>query len=238
MLFLIQKEDDYLFDFCNELILSIKHHNWLYNCNDYEYKLINYKELTESYNDCYKNAIPVGSVNFVKYFYNKYFEINVTPVDIRNFDKSILLRNIYYSMDEIDKEKTYFIKDISDFKRDVLIDKVEQDYFDKNYLITDIMDIKSEWRVFVLNNQIIDIKNYAGDIFNTPNLNVINNIIRIIDNRFSSYTIDLAVTDLGTALLEIHQFFSCGLYGCNDNKNLILMIIRTHYDIIKNKIDK
>lgn len=49
-----------------------------------------------------------------------------------------------------------------------------------------------------------------------------------------AYTIDVGVTSDGnTVLIEVHDFFSCGLYGFDDAKNLPNMYISTHKTILR-----
>ena len=48
-----------------------------------------------------------------------------------------------------------------------------------------------------------------------------------------AYTIDVAVLgNKETVLIEVHPFFSCGLYGFADYRVLVDMFIITHKQII------
>lgn len=49
-----------------------------------------------------------------------------------------------------------------------------------------------------------------------------------------AYTLDVAITDKGdTVVLEVHDFFSCGLYGFNDYRKLPYMLHRWYVNYIK-----
>lgn len=78
-------------------------------------------------------------------------------------------------------------------------------------------DIVSEWRAFIFHGKIIDIRPYVGDPFAAPSkLSVMEFVdeIQKSDDRIPSYTLDVFVTKNGrTKPLEMHDFFSCGLYG-------------------------
>ena len=235
--FLIEKRDDYLLDFCNELIIAIKYHNWINNSSDYKYKFSTIDKLKNTNIKSFKKYVPVGSIEFVKEFYKKYYDITLKPINIPNKLKkeAYLLRELYSKPSEIYSDTKYFIKDISDFKKEVDIKIPTIEHFNDGYLISDIMNIISEWRVFVLNDRLIDVKNYAGDPFIVPDAKKIQSMIDDFSGELSSYTLDVAVTECGTAIIEVHQFFSCGLYGFNDYKSLLLMFLRTHLDIINKR---
>ena len=101
---------------------------------------------------------------------------------------------------------------------------------------TMLEDIESEWRVFVYKGKGVDIKNYSGDPFVFPNADRIYQFIDQYTDAPEAYTLDVAVTNKGTWVLECHDFFSCGLYGCTD-KNIPFMLNRAWFNI-KNEILK
>lgn len=78
-------------------------------------------------------------------------------------------------------------------------------------------NIVSEWRAFVFHDSIIDIRCYSGDPFKVPSKKSIEEFISKIhkmDSMLPSYTLDVFVDDNNkTKPLEMHDFFSCGLYG-------------------------
>lgn len=97
-------------------------------------------------------------------------------------------------------------------------------------------DIESEWRVFVYKGKGIDVKNYSGDPFAFPKTERIYQFIDQYTEAPEAYTLDVAVTKNGTWVLECHDFYSCGLYGCND-KNIPYMMNHAWFNI-KNNILK
>jgi len=101
---------------------------------------------------------------------------------------------------------------------------------------TILEDIESEWRVFVYKGKGIDVKNYSGDPFVFPKADRIYQFIDQYTEAPEAYTLDVAVTNKGTWVLECHDFFSCGLYGSTD-KNIPFMLNHAWFNI-KNDILK
>lgn len=97
-----------------------------------------------------------------------------------------------------------------------------------------MVDIKSEWRAFVYKGELLDVRNYSGDFRIFPDISIIEEMIKDYKNSPKAYTLDVAVDDKeNTVLIEIHQFFSCGLYGFADYRVLPKMFIDTHKEIIR-----
>ena len=92
---------------------------------------------------------------------------------------------------------------------------------DTNYVVSQKIKIYSEYRVFVWKNNIQAIQNYNGmpDVF--PDIQTVKNMITTYSKypHPQAYTLDVAVTnDFQTAIMEIHPFVSCGLYGFYNEK--------------------
>jgi len=96
--------------------------------------------------------------------------------------------------------------------------------FHDHFQVSEIIpEIYSEWRCFVYDGKLIDIKNYSGDPFNIPNKEYIEELISKYKSAPVAYTLDLAQCNFGTEIIEVHDFFSCGLYGFNDPKYPIML---------------
>jgi len=95
-----------------------------------------------------------------------------------------------------------------------------------NYQISDIIDIDSEWRTFVYDGKMVGLQNYSGrfDIF--PDVDKINTMIKTYTTQPIAYTLDVAISGGETAIIEVHDFFSCGLYGFSDHRVLPFMFSR------------
>lgn len=91
--------------------------------------------------------------------------------------------------------------------------------FHDHFQVSEIIpEIYSEWRCFVYDGNLIDIKNYSGDPFNIPSKEGVEDLISKYKYAPVAYTLDLAQCTYGTEVIEVHDFFSCGLYGFNDRK--------------------
>ena len=120
-------------------------------------------------------------------------------------------------------------------------------------MITDVLDIKSEWRGFVHNNKLVGLKHYGdGGFTEFPNDSIIRGAIGLFGaykngdeietyNRTDTskkrkiittkapiaYSIDFAVTSSGaTKLIECNDFWSIGNYGLDPTLYTTMLIDR------------
>jgi hypothetical protein len=89
------------------------------------------------------------------------------------------------------------------------------------YYTEDILNILSEYRVYIHNKQIIGIKNYKGNPFITPNEGTILNMINSYTSQLNTYTLDVGVSLVenkyfDTILIEANQGYSVGNYGLSE----------------------
>ena len=99
------------------------------------------------------------------------------------------------------------------------------------------IEILSEYRCFVFQNELVGIKHYTGDFKIFPKISTIENMIKDFADSPVSYTIDIGIKDSGeTIVIECHDFFSCGLYGFDNYKLLPLMFYRWFKEALNNAI--
>ena len=240
--FIIQTfKNEIVYDFTLEIKEAIKYHNWFYNCNDFEYKLID--NINEIYID--KNRlddyIPVGSIDFVLDFYKQFYNIEIKPINIPKelLVPKFLQRNVVVN-DEIstlnlNDNDEVFIKPKNKFKDITDIVRIKDVPKDNELIISELIDIESEWRCFVFRNKVVGVKNYQGECLAIPDIEVINDMINTYNKPYKAYTIDVGVVQGKTILIEVHDFFSCGLYGFNDYRYLLNMTITTHREILNKR---
>lgn len=178
--------------------------------------------------------IPIGSLNFV----SKWMELktgrkgNQIPIEIPPFLQTeyFLKRNYrIISDDEIPNKGKYFLKDVSVLKSYTYAGEmsfVDQKFLCKDhlFLLSEYVNILSEYRVYVVDGNIENICNYNGECSIFPDSLVINDVIVEMKKHSEmpkSYTIDIMVTDRGTSVVEIHNFVSVGLYGCLWSQKLL-----------------
>lgn len=147
------------------------------------------------------------------------------------------------NMNDIYDLKSYF--NFIDDKNYFYIDFTD----DEKYFVSEYVDnVISEWRCFIYNKEILGIKNYSGDEWHMPNKKYVQEIVDNYDKK--CYTLDVMVyeskktplqkfgdefvchTNYQTDIVELHDFFACGLYGFEHPK-LLDMMICTHKEILK-----
>jgi len=226
-------------DFSFHLIEAIKYNNWFQNERIYDYDLVN-----EMIGFNALNYIPIGSVEFVQEFLSDFHGIkNVKPLNI-----PINLRNKHFTKREIitvnnHKEplkKKWFVK--SDDKIKGFTDILNHGSIlpAGNFMLSELINIQSEWRAFIYNDKLVGLQNYAGDFTLFPDIKLMEEMI-IANNHWnydenSAYTLDVGINnENGTFIIECHDFFSCGLYGFADYTILPRMFITTWNKLIQIK---
>lgn len=236
--FIIQKIGEEISSDSATLIESINYQKFIGN-NNYEYMVV--KDLNDFKGNC-ERTIPIGTIEFVEEFIKKYNlkSNNFKPIHINNsFTKN---QKVTQSKIDIVNALTYseevFIKPFDKFKSDFsdkygyIFNKSNLDLFvDGNkYFISKILDIVSEYRVFIFFDNIKGIYNYSGsftEFLTEEDLKTIKEMINEIKvEGLNAYTLDIGIlSNRKIQLLEIHPFFSCGLYGFSDYKILPQMYI-------------
>lgn len=246
--FIIQAETDKgrllpIHDFSWTLIESIKYNTWFFKEEKYRYYL---HPTNCPFHDCLKPGyIPVGSVEFVIKFLKQVAPGQVIlPLSIPGelFDYEFTGRDMELIKGDTKETIAYVSKNrklLSDSNEKVFAKSVDEikgyTEFIKpcelpssgTYLLSEIVDIKSEWRGFVYKGKLIDIRSYSGDVGAFPDMQQVNFMITAYQAAPPAYTIDVAVLKNGkTVIIECHNFFSCGLYGFADHSLLPTMLIK------------
>lgn len=227
------------------MIEAVKFQNWYEQSNIYDYRLIrdmNFKSSfagapeMEHYNYLHINCIPVGSVEFCLSWYKQMGVKNIKPLNISKELWKYAGREVSIGKSVDYTKKEYFVKDINTIKSmlngkcnsDILIKSLNGKMFFTEW----IDNIVSEWRVFVFNKKILGIRCYSGDEWILPSKEFIKDIINEYDK--SSYTLDIMIDENNkNYIVELHDFFACGLYGFDDYTNIIKMMKRTQMDLLK-----
>jgi hypothetical protein len=228
MKFLIQTVDNNIVhDFSFALIEAIKYQNWYNRNNDITYVTTDGDMLLENYT-------PVGSNDFVCNYIKKYYgENNIPkPINIPNdlmFDY-YLSRNIKFSNIK-DGTPTFNIDFPCFIKSDTQIKKYTNIIYhpdelknvpDDKYIISDVIDIDSEYRCFIHKEKLVGLQNYSGDFTIFPNIGIIYEMINEYKTAPVAYTLDVGInkSDNKTFIIECHDMYSVGLYGMNDSRIL------------------
>lgn len=172
-----------------------------------------------------KDWIPVGSIQFLEEHLKRYHNVDLmtpieVPVELR-LDK--FLKRKYFmlnSKDELPNEGYWFIKKCDRLKEftSLGIPALYKDSLPEGkYAVSEVVDIVSEYRVFVSNIVIVGVQYYLGDPLVFPNVKTIKDMVDEYSknsNRPKAYSLDIAVLESGdTVVLEVHPFASLGTYG-------------------------
>lgn len=191
-----------------------------------------------------ENMIPIGSIEFVNTYLKQVHGVtNMNPIEVpKCLRKEEFLKREYHILREEELPKTgeYFIKDVSRLKTFTYAGNIENihrssvRYLNSNeqikldkthfYQLSEIIDIKSEYRAYFIDGNLQAVVNYNGDPWLMPDMQLLqkaNNIYYMQKDYPNSYTMDIAVMDRGTCILEIHPFTSVGLYHTIWGTNLL-----------------
>lgn len=173
-------------------------------------------------------CIPVGSLKFVFDYMRRYDHLSIPAprnvptslfefagrsiVDAISWCKSEHARNVYV------KGATF---DPSGVKPLSSPGTCLPDSLDVPVQVSDFLEILSEWRIFVFRGKVIGAQNYSGDPGMFPYRMAVQRMVKAFSQDPTSppaWTLDVGITGIGpkkTVVVEVHDFFSCGLYGLN-----------------------
>jgi hypothetical protein len=244
MKFLIQKcSKEVRHDFAFTLLEAIRFNDWLLDREKIITKFINTeydpieKKFTKlDFKSQHKNYVPVGSVEFVtefiKHFYPDY------PIEPINIPEELLpfkfTKRFVFNGTEKEIVGEKFVKSNDKIKAYSEIVTDNMDVPEGNYQISEVIDIDSEWRAFVYDSKLVGLQNYSGSFTLFPDVQAIMDMIGTYESAHEqtcsapiAYTLDVGVNILdGTFIIEVHDFFSCGLYGFADLNLLPRMLYR------------
>lgn len=230
----------------------IGEYNWLYPNDRIKIYECKFEDLVVNRLD--KESIPVGSIEFV----NKYLDIigsqPMKPINIpTDMQKPLFLQRrlmICPTEDVLSKFSEWqtnklFIKSHQHLKtdytgiytyRDIQSSPSILEHMGNKCLISEPVKFVSEWRCFVYKGELKDMKCYLGDFWTLPNQTFIEACIDSAPEDLEAYTLDVGVMDDGgNAIVELHNFVSCGLYGFDDS--CILKMLRVAFRKEKDKFN-
>lgn len=120
------------------------------------------------------------------------------------------------------KEQKFFIKPAEDTKIFTgFVPKSDIDFIklsglsdDLPILMSEVVNIKSEYRCFVNRKKLIGIQHYNGDFKIRINSSIVENAINDFKNQPAGYTLDFGITDTGKQILiEVNDGYALGYCG-------------------------
>jgi len=227
--FLIQTFDDEIrHDFAFELRNAIEYQR-VFGNNNLEYEKMSYEQIIDS------DGIPVGSVELVCDCLKKQHNKTPKPKNVPNLLKNHTNRHITNGTEkDIIEGKKQFVKSNDRIKGFSDIVSGNSNVPEGNYQISDVIEIWSEYRVFVFRNEIEGIHHYSGNPFVFPCPHTIQEMVKTYEIVSPiAYTLDVGVNKNGTFVIEVHDFFSCGLYGFSNYNILPQMCSSWFYEFIR-----
>jgi len=118
----------------------------------------------------------------------------------------------------------YFVKPEVDHKlftgfvvnNEILENRIRNVSDDTRVLVSEVINMVSEYRCFVNRGKLVGSKNYTGDFKKNIDYDIVDNAIKDYKGQPISYSLDFAVTDKDeTTLIEINDGFALGSYGLN-----------------------
>ena len=209
----------------------IKNNDILHSCI-----FVSINDLDKEKKPYYNEYIPIGTIDFVQKWLSEYKNVNkMEPIEIPDFlRKPEYLKRDYSIVNYFDlpTQGLYFIKDASVLKNGSYSGYMEdfKDFqafkLDKQhkYVVSEFVKILSEYRVYIIDGEIVNISNYNGDSTIFPDVNFIKKVDNVWKTRIDypkSYSFDVMVTNKGTSLIECHAFVSLGLYSSIWSDSLI-----------------
>ena len=249
MKFLIQKiNNEIRHDFAFTLRESIKFQNWLRGSDEISLRYLN-TEMNDNnefepfqFKSYHHSYIPIGSVEFVTQYLEHFHGIIPKPINVPESLYSFSNREIFtgsnYKLHDL--KGKWVIKSMEKIKG---LMKVEENPDilsvppgNEKYQISQYINIESEWRCFVYKGKLRGIQHYVGDFTLFPNVDTIKRMINSYTDAPIAYTLDIGINDKGTFVIEVHDFFSCGLYGFSEHSILCQMFARWFNEYVnKNK---
>lgn len=203
-----------------------------------------------------KEWCPIGSVGYCHNYYERHFGLNLKPINVPEqlfpfAGRTIVNNNLpqkhisftgmaFVKSNDIVKWEGNDVYNLTDFNREDLFPK-------GSYQISEIVDICAEYRCFVYRGELLSVNRYLGDMWTYLDQYVVKQIIASYTDCPTCYTLDLAVicksiyndiehkqdSKLVIGVLEVHDFYACGLYGFQDLEKLPFMYWASHLDKIK-----
>lgn len=173
-----------------------------------------------------RNSMVVGYIEDTKYFFEQMgWKINyrlTLPIDLdkNKFLKRDVIQIWRYEelLEQDDIRFPYFLKpvNVKTFYPSIIKYKSELSPYEKceKFLISQLIDIVSEYRCYIIDRKIVGCYNYLGDFYQYPNLKLVDEMISDFEDAPIGYSIDIAVLKNGeTCLIECNDGWSLGNYG-------------------------
>ena len=250
MRFLIQKIDKQVrHDFSFTLLEAIRYQKWLQKDPEFSVRYINCKanDNVWFFKPFHEHYVPVGSVEFVLSWMKRFGVPTPKPINVPEQLFGLAQREMFNGnhMDLEDLKGKWFVKSATQFKGLAEVLRIDDNHSWSipagHYQISEYIDIHSEWRAFIYQGKLVGLQNYSGNFKIFPCVQQIYNMIRIYKDAPVAYTLDVGVNPVievdgshhnNTFIIEVHDFFSCGLYGFSNHNIYPYMLYRWFHEYL------
>lgn len=225
------------YDFVYSLLEAADFHNWRAGKNEDTVAFLTDTDFAPEH--LRRDCVPVGSVEFCSAWYEQMGcrPIRPRPMNIPLALDSLAKHTIIRTNNLKYDGTRYFGKSMTEIKA------AENGWYTRYtgkepmFFAGEIPGIVAEWRLFVCQGEIVDARCYIGAMnFAAPDMKYCRQVVDAVSYHMiaDAYTLDVAVTKNGeTDILELHDFFACGLYGFDDMTAIRKMVILTQRKLLK-----
>ena len=181
-----------------------------------------------------RNVLLVSSIDDTKSWFKRMGwienpEMDTIPMELN--DDKFLNRHVEYSTLKEVREYTNFPvfvkpRTLKQFDAGVIDNNLQLLWLsdlpnDTPCLISEVLDIISEYRCYILEGKCVGVYNYLGDVFKFPDPGFINECIKKYESAPSAYALDIGITSdwnfkgecNKNVVIECNDFWSLGNYG-------------------------
>jgi hypothetical protein len=221
-----------------DILVAAQGCEWMgYEIRPFEYN----QGISPALTSALKKHIFVGGIECMRYIFTVLGKIPPSiNFPIGNVDTGLIGRKLEYStlQSAVEKfkvdNKPFYIKPFERKLFDaVLLSKEPQlSYFrelgpDTRVIMSEPLEIVSEWRTFIHNRKMVDCRSYTGDFRAHPDYQFIQSNIDTYEDSPIAYTLDVAVLKDGrTVVMEFDDFWAVGAYGLDPSEYAQMLLDR------------
>lgn len=208
-----------------------------------DYRLTKYMEVESGkFDNLIKTSLFVGSVEFMKAVFNRVGKTNIRLPENSNRPFDVTTLGVVKSRSKSGEKlfiKPFDIKLFTGF----VIDQMQYTSISNLPDETEVMvyepfnsKILSEWRCYVYYDKVVDMRNYSGDIYQTPMKEYLDYIIGKNKGIFpNTYVIDVGILEWQKehVVIEYNDMWAIGNYGV-PNDLYIRMLKERYFGIMRN----
>lgn len=207
-----------------------------------EYRLVSFEDVESGrFNLLIKQNLFVGSVEFMKEVFSKVKRENVRVPENSNREyKTMTLGEAKKYVKSTGSSifiKPFDIKLFTGFVLDQMVHMSISDIPEDSMVMTYEVfksPIRSEYRCYIHRDKVIDIRNYSGDIFCSPDEKYLESVVSLNKGKFPiAYTADIGILENGeNVVVEYNDMWAIGNYGMPNDLYLRLLKER-YFEIVK-----